>query len=220
MFGWNRERRARKQARQVKPGDGSSLKPYRWWHMVYRSLFSVQLAGPQGSDVRYEVDVDLLDFDERAYLYADGRQSAVSTVPAVFPVPGGRIEVATTLYGIKRMHLVRDDGAERQLTPDPYSGEGRRAELDRRHPVVSKIIGLAAVVILLVSLVIVVPALIELLTQWEFVADHVGTFTSPFDLPPWAGTALAVAAVMAAVERALMLRNHWLIDMESGWLDD
>ncbi|GAB3796133.1 hypothetical protein [Virgibacillus kimchii] len=32
-------------------------------------------------------------------------------------------------------------------------------------------------------------------------------------------TILVIAGTLAALERALMLRNHWLIDMETSWWD-
>ena len=44
-----------------------------------------------------------------------------------------------------------------------------------------------------------------------------GTFTSPIQLPAWLNTALLVAGIIAAFERALTLRNHWLIDADTTW---
>jgi hypothetical protein len=36
-------------------------------------------------------------------------------------------------------------------------------------------------------------------------------------LPAWANTTVTVAGVLAATERALTLRNHWLIDLDTTW---
>lgn len=220
MRNWYRERRARRQVGKVKPGDGSQLKPHRWWQFLQRSLFSIELVTAQGPPEVYTVDVDLFDEQWRAFLYTDGAQSAVSTLPAAFPVPGGRIEVATTMYGLKRIHLVREDGSEQVLTPDPKSAEGRRLAVDQRWPGLSKVIAVAAIVVLLTSLVVGLPAVLEAVTQWDVVAERVGTYTSPFDLPSWVNTTLFVAAIVAATERALTLRNHWLIDLDTTLFGD
>ena len=68
------------------------------------------------------------------------------------------------------------------------------------------------------GLVLFVPQLLELVTQWDFVAERVGTFTSPISLPTWLNTTLFVAGIAASLERALTLRNHWLIDVDTWWL--
>jgi len=73
-------------------------------------------------------------------------------MPALFPVAGGGIEVAVSMFGLKRCHFVAADGSERQLEPDPRSGEGRRAQLERSNPGLSRLIGGAAMLVLLVSL--------------------------------------------------------------------
>ena len=78
-------------------------------------------------------------------------------------------------------------------------------------------IGLVAVMILLVGLVLMVPQVVELVTTVEVVAAQVGTFTSPIQLPVWLNTTLLVAGMIAAFERALTLRNHWLIDADTTW---
>ena len=224
MRHWYRERRARRRASKVKPGDGSPLRGYRWWQLLDRSLFFLELDGAGGPAEIYAVDVRHFDWDADlsavARLYRDGQQSAVAPMPAVFEVPGGRIEVESTLYGLKRMHLVHEDGSEQVLTPHPHSAEGVRATLDRRRPVLSKTIGVLAIIVLLGSLALGIPALLELVTQWDVVAEQLGTFTSPFDVPAWANTTVLVAAIVAATERALTLRNHWLIDLDTTFLGD
>lgn len=217
MRNWYRKQRTRRRARKVKPGDGSLLKPFRWWQLLNRSLFAIDIETSTGKTRTYSVDLDFFDWEQRTYLYTDGVQTAESVLPAGFPVPGGRIEVETTMYGLKRMHLVPDAGGGQMLKPDPRSSEGLRARLAARHPGVSRGIGITAIVVLLVSLFFGLPALAQAVSQWEVIADNLGTFTSPFDLPAWASTTLFVAAIIAATERALTLRNHWLIDLDTTW---
>lgn len=220
MRRWYRARRNRKRLRKLKPGDGSRLTPLRWWQLINRTVFAIDVEATAGKTHTYAVDLDFFDWDERVYLYTDGVQTAQSQTPAHFPVPGGHIDVETTLYGLKRMHLVRDDGTEKLLTPHPRSLEGMRAQLAKRHPKISRGIGVAAIAILLTSLFFGLPALAQELSQLELIADNVGTFTSPFDLPSWVSTGLWVAGIAAAMERALTLRNHWLIDLDTTWFGD
>lgn len=212
---WARERRMSK----VKPGDGSALKPHRPWHVLHRSVFRIDLADEDGVEHEYSVDVDHFDSDEQVYFYRDGRQELLAVTPAAFPVPGGAIEVEVGTFGLSRMHLVPDSGEAGQvLRPVRHSAEYWRAVLGHRHPRLSRWIGRLAIVVLLVGLVFFVPQLLELVTQWDLVAERFGTFTSPISLPAWANTALLVAGVLASLERALTLRNHWLLDMDTWWL--
>lgn len=212
---WRRQRALRK----VKPGDGSRLKPYRGWHVLSRSLFFLDLDGPDGEGHQYAVDVNYFE-DWKAVLYRDGRQEASATLPAMLPVPGGVIEVDASTWGLRRMHLLPDDGEERQLRPHPRSAEAWRARFGHRFPRASKTLGGAAIVVLLVSLALGLPQIVEWVSHQQIVADRVGTFTSPLTLPAALNTTLLVAGVVAAMERALTLRSHWLIDAESWWLGD
>jgi catechol 2,3-dioxygenase-like lactoylglutathione lyase family enzyme len=99
--------------------------------------------------VVYAIDVHHLksdaNGDTEAHLYRDGARSARVRLPAVFPIEGGTIEVATSAFGVRRCHFVTTDGIEQQLVPDPRSGEGRRARLDRERPVLSRWIGVLTV---------------------------------------------------------------------------
>ena len=211
---WRRKRKIGK----VKPGDGRPLKPYRWWQPLSRSVFYLRLATPDGASHVYAVDVDYFGWDDAAFMYTDGVQSAKSELPAAFPVPGGVVEVATSSVGLSRMHFVPDDGEVRVLQPDPRSAEGLRARFGARFPRWSRSIGWIAVAVLLVGLVVAVPQAIEMLTGIEWVAERFGTFTSPITLPAWANTTLFIAGIAAALERALTLRSHWLIDAETWWI--
>ena len=214
------EWRRRRAAKKVKPGDGKPLKPMRAWHALSRTVFHIDLPDDDGASRTFSVDVPFFNLDGRVSLYLDGQREAWAEAPAVFPVPGGVIEVKTSTYGVARMHFVPDVGEERQLLPDRASAEAARARFDARHPVASRVIGAVAVVVLLAGLVLGLPQFLEQLSELTWVAENIGTFTSPFALPAWLNTALFVAGLVAALERALTLRNHWLIDMDTWFLGD
>ena len=215
MRQWRRRRRQSK----VAPGDGSELTPFGTWDVLTRSLFYLETAGPSGDREVWAVDVHHFADDDRAEVYRDGIQDQRSTLPAAFPVPGGVIEVAVTTFGLSRMHYVTTKGDERPLRPHRRSLEGLRMRFDHRFPRASAWVARAAVVVLLVGLAVAIPQAAAMVSRWDVVADHVGTFTSPITLPGWASAALFVAGIIAAVERALTLRSHWLLDAETWWLD-
>ena len=205
---WERWKRNRARKRVIR-GDGRELQRYRWWHFLTRVLFHLSLDEPDGARRLWSVDVRLFgdsDGEVRAQLYRDGRQHAVSRLPAAFPVPGGAVEVATSTYGLRRCHYVTDDGREHQLVPDPASAEGWRSRLQHERPHLGRAIGIASVVVLVVALVLGLPQLADQVTSIPFVAAHVGTFTSPIALPRWLNLMLVVAAALASSERALRLR--------------
>ncbi|MCK0110985.1 hypothetical protein MWU75_02370 [Ornithinimicrobium sp. F0845] len=211
---WRRER----QLAKVKPGDGSALKPHRLWHIPTRSVFRIELPDEDGVEHEYSVDVDYFDWDDTTRFYRDGREQFVAESPAAFPVPGGVVEVATGTFGVTRMHHVPDGGGgEQVLRPVRNSGEYWRAVAGHRYPRLSRWVGRVAIAVLAVGLVFFVPQLLELVTSWDVVAERVGTFTSPFSLPGWLSTTLFVAGIAASLERALSLRNHWLLDLDT-WL--
>lgn len=212
MAQW-RERRA---ARRVKPGDGRPLKPFRWWQTLSRALFTLRLRDDDGRHQVYAVDVrhwgNSSTGDVEAHLYLDGRQHAVSKVPAAFPVPGGSVEVAVSAFGLKRCHYVAADGSDHQLEPDPSTAEGRRAHLERAHPALSRRIGHLSLLVLVVGLAVLVPQVVAPLSQIPPVAQHLGTVASPVDVPAWANAVITVLAVAASTERALRLRYSALLD--------
>lgn len=209
--------RARLAERRVKPGDGRPLPPFRWWQILGRSLFLLDLEGVGGVTTTFAVDVRQLgdrdDGEVRARLYRDGVQVAVSRLPARFAVPGGHIEVAARASGLRRCHFVPDAGEERQLTPHPRSAEGLRARLHHRHPVLSRVIGVIATAIVLVGVCITVPQLVETISQVPAIAESVGTFTSPIRLPTTVNILLTLAVILASTERALRLRSSWLDEL-------
>jgi hypothetical protein len=217
--------RRRWQLGKVRPGDGSALAEYRLWQLFARSLFFLELAAPAGNnhhayavDVRYLADAktkkqhhDAIGKSPAA-LYRDGVQVYRSNLPAAFPVPGGVIEVATSAFGLKRMHFVSEDGSEHTLRPHRRSQEGLRARFGQRFPRTSAVVGAVSLVILLTVLAGGLLHGIEALTRIPVVAGHIGTFTSPIRLPTWANITMTIAGVLSAVERALRLRYNRLID--------
>ncbi|HIT77144.1 MAG TPA: hypothetical protein IAA98_16320 [Candidatus Avipropionibacterium avicola] len=213
------------QMGKVRPGDGSRLKPFRWWQLLSRCLFHIRLIDQTGTPHLYAVDVHHMtdaksksDHDAGkgtapAALYRDGVQIARSNVPTILTVPGGTIQVATSGFGVKRMHYIPDDtGAERMLHPDPRSQEGRRAKFADRHPALSRGVGLVSLVVLLIALSLSILQGVESITAIPPVAEHIGTFNSPVSLPAGANIAMILAAFLAGYERATRLRHHWLID--------
>lgn len=209
------EWKRRRAARRVKAGDGHALQRFRWWQLFTRSLFHVRLADEDGQQHTWSVDVRHggdANGEVLAQLYRDGQHHARSKLPAAFPVPGGTVEVVASVYGLKRCHFVPTHEAERQLSPDPASAEGRRARLDHDHPVLSRVIGLVSMAILVIALILGIPQIVEQISQVPPVAEQLGSFTSPIRLPAWFNISLLVATLVASTERALRLRNHWLLD--------
>ncbi|MEV0633831.1 hypothetical protein AB0I77_02390 [Streptomyces sp. NPDC050619] len=215
-----KEWRHRRAVQRVKPGDGRPLKRFRWWQMLTRALFHLRLMDDDGRQTVYAVDVrhqNQSDGYVKAHLYLDGRHHAESRVPAAFPVQGGTVEVRTSGFGLKRCHYVTADGAEHQLVPDPVSAEGRRARLDRSHPALSRCIGFLSAIVLVIGVVLLVLQLAEQVTRApEGVAQYVGTFTSPIDLPAGGNVVVGLVTVAASTERALRLRYNWLLDGGTG----
>lgn len=205
--------------RRVRPGSGEPLRRYRWWQMFGRSLRSIALPAADGTVSTYTVDVrhagDMSDGEIRARLYVDGALQSYAKMPTRFTVPGGHIEVAITGFGLKRCHYVRADGTEQPLSPDPASAEGRRARLHQRHPGVSRVIGLISIAFVIAGLCIEVPQIIQSLSQIPFIADSIGTFTSPIQFPLAVNILIGLAAVIGSTERALRMRSSWIDELAS-----
>ena len=209
------EKNARRAPGAIEVGDGRLLPRFRWWQSFSRSLFHLRLTGADGAAQVWSVDVRHGGDDNgdvRAELYLDGISHSRSTLPAAFPVPGGMIEVATSMFGLRRCHYVTFAGAQFQLEPDPASAEARRARLERRSPGLSRAIGFTSLLVLVFALVLAVPQLVEQITNFPFVAESVGAFSSPFHLPTWANLSLVAASLAASTERALRLRYNRILD--------
>ncbi|MDJ1372272.1 hypothetical protein [Gulosibacter molinativorax] len=208
---------------KIKRGDGSAIKPVRGLEALWRSQFGIRLVEQDGNGrdaVRsYAVDVNLFDWEPTGALYRDGQQYLRAELPVRFPVQRGEIDVAATSFGMKRVHFIRDN-EEVQLLPMPGTAEHARAMFAREHPFWSRLIGILAIVVMLVSLALLVPWALEQVTRVEFIAERFGVFVSPLEIPGWLGGVLTVAGFAAAIERALTLRNHWLIDADTWFLGD
>lgn len=176
----------------------------RWWELLWRSVFEIDHAGH-----RYACDVDLLDFDEKIHFYENGRRVQTQEAPARFDVPGGVIEVGVSMYGVNRAHLVLSSGDEQIMTPAPGTAERWRWDLARHRPTLSAVIGWTAWTILVIAL------MLQFLQLAEWGLPRFGfDFTSPISLPVWLNTTLSIAGILAAIDRALQLKNHWLLDSD------
>ncbi|WP_017571786.1 hypothetical protein [Nocardiopsis halotolerans] len=213
-----KDRKRRKAMRRVKAGNGRPLKRFRAWQPLSRALLYLPLTNDDGRQVVYAVDVPYWqqvlteDGGGRAHLHLDGRHHAESTLPAVFPVPGGTIEVVSTVFGLKRCHYVTEEGAVHQLIPDRRSAEGRRARLDREHPALSRWIGGLSLLMLIVPLTLVLLQVLEAVAQIPPVTQRFGAFAPPVDPPTWLNVALGLCAAVASVERATRLRWNAFLD--------
>ncbi len=152
----------------------------------------------------------------RTGLYLDGRLRAQSKVPARFPVAHGHIEVRTSRFGLRRCHFVAHDGTERPLDPDPRSGEGRRMRFAREHPSASQVISVISVLLLLAGVGLNMLQIAEPVSEIPFLAGRFGSFESPLHLPLWLTLLLGFGAVVGAIERAMQMRCHWLLDSGAG----
>lgn len=214
----------RRLVKRVKPGDGRPLEPFRWWQMTRRSVLSIALptdpATPGGEASVYTIEVkhggDPETWEVLASLYRDGRHVAESKVPALFPVPGGSIDVRTSEVGMRRAHFIADDGTEHRLEPDPRSAEGRRMRFAREHPAGSWLMGAVSVVLLLIGIGLNLLQFAEPLSEIPPIADTIGTFESPVHLPLWLNVALGFGAAVGATERAMRMRFNWLLDSGAG----
>lgn len=214
-----------------KPGNNTALKPFRWWQGLWRSVFGIDQGG-----TRWDIDVDFFDVKERVALYRDGRQVRTQVLPARFTLDdGATIEVRTSMWGMRRAHLVLARGGEQQLTPVRGSSERWRADLERRHPVVSRAISTTSLLVLLAVVTLQLPQGIEWLADvgseispalpenMDQVAAwfEAFSFTSPWHLDGVANTMLGIVGALALLERALRLRYSWWLDglegMDGSW---
>lgn len=195
---------ARSGPRGEKPGDGSALRPVTGWQWLWRTQMGAEVGG-----VTWDIDCDFFDWDEKVHLYRDGVQDRIQHSRSSFEIPPQhRIEVAWSWYGLTRAHLVDAVGNERQLEPRPGTGERWRADLDRERPGLSRVLGAASWTILVIALLLQIPQVLQLLSASTGWFD----FTSPLSLPGWVNALLSIGGVLAALERALRMRHHWLLD--------
>ncbi len=211
---WN-ERRLTRRAR---PADGRDLTRFRWWQLLRRSVMSIALESGGGTvvhtiEVKHGGDSNGV---VRARLYLDGILRLESRLPARFPVDGGHIEVRKSPAGLRRCHFVAHDGTARALEPDPRSAEGRRTRFARRHPVASALVGAVSAGLLVTGVVLGALQAAEPISEIPQIATTLGTFESPLRLPAGLNLLLGLGAVIGAVERALRMQYHWLLDSGAG----
>lgn len=213
---WGRDRKIKK----VKKGDGHLLKPYQLWHIFTRSLFHIEIINDKNEKFMYAINCKYFEDEPSANLYHNGKHIAYSKLPATFPVENGVIEVGHGGYGVNQIHYATDKEEAFSIYPDKRSIRGLRMWLHKRFPQTSRLIGIIAIIILLTSLVLSLPQLIEKLTQIPWVSEKIGVFESPITLPVWVNITIFIAGAIAGLERTLMLRKHWLIDMETSYWDN
>ena len=178
-----------------------SLRPLGSWDLVSRGRFETQHDGHVCT-----VDRDYFDFGEKLHLYRDGVEAQVQKSPATFHLDASAtIEASMGLLGMRRADLVAD-GETTALTPVEGTAEEWRLRLARERPGLSRLIGAISWAVLVVALVYEVPQLIAL------IGAVIGLdFDSPIVLPGPANFTLGVAALVAALERALRFKsNRWL----------
>jgi len=177
------------------------LRPLSGWDLVSRGRFEACHDGHV-----WTVDLDYFDLGEKLHLYRDGVEVEVQKSPARFQLGGGAaIEASMGLLGMRQVDLVVD-GETTTLKPVPGTAEAWRLQLARERPETSRLIGAASWAVLVVALVYEVPQLVALIGG-VLGAD----FEPPFTLSGAANFALGIAALAAALERALRFKsNRWL----------
>ena len=86
----------------------------------------------------------------------------------------------------------------------------------RDHPRASALVGVTSIVLLLVGVGLGLLQVVGPLSQIPAIADAVGVVEAPVRLPVWVNVALGLGASAAAIERALRLQYHWLLDSGAG----
>lgn len=201
--------------KDVKAGDGRAFKQLHWWEIMTRSVFYLQINSDQ-----YAVEVYFFRFEDNIMVYKNGEQVSMGTESMKYQAGDGLIEIALSDYGVKRMHYVREASQDEMLIPDKQSAEGLRYKFGHKFPRVSKWMGVIAIAVLLVSVVLWIPQIVELLAGWDILERYIGGFQSPVNLSGWLNMALVVLSVLAITERTLTIKYHWLIDMDTSSFED
>ena len=154
----------------------------------------------------WTVDLDYFDFGQKLHLYRDGIEVDVQKSPARFDLDqSATIEAAMGLLGMRQVELVVK-GEKTVLTPVNGTAEAWRLQLARERPETSRLVGAISWAVLLVALIYEVPQLIALIGN-ALGAD----FEPPFTLPGVGNFLFGIAALAAALERALRFKsNRWL----------
>jgi hypothetical protein len=175
--------------------DAHALKPLEGWSIAFRSRFETRY-----DEHTWTVDVDFLDLGQRLRLYRDGIAAEVKRSPATFDVgPGAEIRASMGMLGMREVELVVD-GHATTLAPADGTLEAWRVRLKRERPALSWTIGTLSWTVLVFALITGVAELIALTG-----------LDPPLTLPGPLGTLLGIAALAAALERALRFKsNRWL----------
>lgn len=178
-------------------------KPIRGVARIWRGGYATDHAGS-----RWIVGVDFFDWDERMHLYRDGHLVDTQRKRATFVLPGEAvIESKMALYGMAHVRLVDGDRRE-PLRPVEGSAEKWRADLDRRHPRTSRVVGILALALVIFGVVTQVPEIVNLvLGLLGEMGGEIDWRAPTFDLGGPANTVIGVAAVAAALERGLSMRH-------------
>jgi hypothetical protein len=171
------------------------------WDIVSRGRFEARHHGHV-----WTVDLDYFDFGEKVHLYRDGVEVDVQKSPAKFDLgDGGTIQATMGLLGMRTAELAVD-GETTDLTPADGTAEGWRLRLARERPEASRLIGAISWTVLVVALIFEVPQIVAL------IGDGLGAdLEAPLALPGAFNFLLGIAALAAALERALRFKsNRWL----------
>ena len=177
------------------------MRPLGRWDLVSRGRFEASHDGHV-----WTVDLDYFDFGEKLHLFRDGIEVEVQKSPATFRLDHtASIEASMGLLGMKQVDLVVN-GETRALLPVDGTAEAWRLRLEQDRPELSRAIGAASWVVLVIALVLEVPQLVAL------IGDGLGADLQPPLMPSGpANFLIGIAALAAAVERALRFKsNRWL----------
>jgi hypothetical protein len=177
------------------------LRPLGGWDLISRGRFEVRHDGHV-----WTVDLDYFDFGEKLYLYRDGVEVEMQKSPAKFELgESATIEASMGLLGMRQVDLVVD-GEATMLTPVDGTAEAWRLRLARERPETSRLIGAVSWAVLVVALLYEVPQLVA------WIGGALGAdFDPPVTVPGAANFALGIAALAAALERALRFKSsRWL----------
>jgi hypothetical protein len=177
------------------------LRPLGGWDLISRGRFEVRHHGHV-----WTVDLGYFDFGEKLHLYRDGVEVEVQKSPAKFELgESARIEASMGLLGMRKVDLVVD-GEATMLTPVDVTAEAWGLRLARERPETSRLIGAMSWTVLVVALLYEVPQLVA------SIGSTLGAnLDPPVTLPGAANFALGIAALPAALERALRFKSsRWL----------
>lgn len=182
--------------------DKTILRPCRLSDALWRSTLETNY-----EDSCYTVEIDYFDARECIRLYRDGTLIAEKRSPACFTLENNaRIEVALSLYGTKYARIVYEDGTSRALAPCSGTIEHARMRLRTSHPAADRILSTCSWGILALGLTTSALAGIQSITNIAHFPLALPTL--PSDLQ----TVLGALALAAALERALNMKYHPLLD--------